>query len=109
MFFFAIQEADIDKAKDVDAVQAENAVDVTSATDAGSETSKVDANGPSSVVAQAVAQTRQEMPGILEVLKAGKFQVRWILGGFGFMTFTYVNHVITHCVGIDNLPLSFFN
>ena len=35
--------------------------------------------GSSSVVAQAVAQTRQEMPGILEVLKAGKFQVLFVL------------------------------
>ena len=78
--FFTNQEADIDKAKDDDTVQAENAVDVTSSMDFGSEAPKVDANGPSSVVAQAVAQTRQEMPGILEVLKAGKFQVRWILG-----------------------------
>ena len=33
------------------------------------------AGEPSAVVAQAGAQTRQEMPGILEVLKAGKFQV----------------------------------
>ena len=71
-----IKEAGSQKSDAVAAEGAETAaLGPSGATNEAASSSAGAESEPSAVVAQAVAQTRQEMPGILEVLKAGKFQV----------------------------------